>query len=97
MALKVDGSVYAWGSNTRGKFGTPESQSEEYQVPQKIGTLTAIKTLACGTWHVLALDVYGSVFSSGSNKHFELGRGGGGGDGFQKVEAMQKSSKGGGE
>ena len=94
MALAENGDVYGWGSNSRGKFGISEGTKEELYVPEQIKALKMIKTLACGTWHVLALDHSGKVFSSGSNKNFELGREGGDGDGFLQITSkMEKSSQ----
>ena len=52
----------------------------------KVPTLKAIKEIACGLWHVLALDMSGVVFSCGSNKHGECGREGTG-EGFQAIES----------
>ena len=56
MALAENGDVYGWGSNSRGKFGISEGAKEELYIPEQIKALKMIKTLACGTWHVLALD-----------------------------------------
>ena len=83
-AVTGKGDVYSWGANSRGRLGIP-SATEEVNVPAKVPGLRQIVDIACGTWHVLALDVDGNVFSCGSNKNGELGRGGDG-DGFQQVE-----------
>ena len=56
------------------------STSEEISAPTKVPGLSQIEDIACGNWHVLALDVNGNVFSCGSNKHGELGREGDGGN-----------------
>ena len=84
-AIKDNGDVYSWGSNSRGRLGLPVAQ-ENVEIPMKVPTLKAIKEIACGLWHVLALDVSGVVFSCGSNKHGECGREGTG-DGFQAIES----------
>ena len=53
----------------------------------KVPQLKEIKEIACGLWHVLALDMSGVVFSCGSNKHGECGHAGGSGEGFQAIES----------
>ena len=79
-AIKTNGDVFSWGSNSRGKLGHQISL-ENVEIPAKITSLKAIKQVDCGLWHVLALNVDGVVFSCGSNKSGELGREGTG-DGF---------------
>ena len=79
-AIKANGDVYSWGSNSRGKLGHDPSL-ENVEIPAKVLSLKAIKQIDCGLWHVLALDLNGVVFSCGSNKSGELGREGTG-EGF---------------
>ena len=68
------------------------SSSEEWSIPAKVPGLQQIRDVACGNWHVLALDVQGAVFSCGSNKHGELGREGAG-EGFHQIEAFDGKVK----
>ena len=72
-AVKDNGDVYSWGLNSRGRLGI-ESSVEEVSIPMQVPGLRQIRDIACGNWHVLALDMKGTVLSCGSNKHGELGR-----------------------
>ena len=76
VAVCADGSVWNWGSNSRGQLGHA-SKPESLAIPTKVANLTQIRTVAPGTWHCLALDNAGRVFSAGNNKNGELGRDGG--------------------
>jgi len=39
MAVKSNGDVYAWGHNTRGRFGMTEGEKDELPTPEKITNL----------------------------------------------------------
>jgi len=56
--------------NTRNRFG---SLPEQVEFPTEVPDLENIVKVSCGYWHMLALDKTGSCWSSGSNKHGELG------------------------
>ena len=68
-----DGSVFAWGSNNRGQLGLA-SGDQNVLKPTRVPNLTNIITVASGTWHTLALDSTGRVFSAGNSKNGELAR-----------------------
>ena len=73
FAVMHNGTVFAWGSNNRGQLGLATSD-ESVLKPTKVPNLTNITTVASGTWHTLALDSTGRVFSAGSAKNGELAR-----------------------
>ena len=84
-AIKDNGDVYSWGDNARGRLGLTSGE-EKAEIPTIVPMLKSIKEINCGLWHVLALDVNGTVFSCGNNKNGECGREGTGGEGFQAIE-----------
>lgn len=72
LALKSDGSVWAWGDNTYGEFGngTTTSSSTLVQV-----SLTGATAIAGGYIHSLAIKGDGTVWAWGDNVVGQLGDG----------------------
>ncbi|MCR2808041.1 RCC1 domain-containing protein [Paenibacillus soyae] len=81
MALKSDGTVWAWGMNSYGQLGNGESDFYNYrsravQVMQADGSpLTNVKAISSGTEFALALKTDGTVWSWGNNSRGQLGDG----------------------
>ena len=78
LAVKEDGSVWAWGRNNRGQLGdgTTESRALPVRVkdPLEEGYLTGIvKVLGGRSEHSLALAENGTVFAWGRNDSGQLG------------------------
>jgi len=73
LALREDGTVWAWGSNASGQLGRPESYGAN-PTPEQVAGLTGVVALSAGESHVLALREDGTVWSWGSNFFGELGR-----------------------
>jgi len=77
LAVKSDGTVYAWGGNFYGQLGigTKDDHTVPYQVhgPGDVGYLTGIIEVAAGEWHSLALRDDGTVWAWGSNDLYQLG------------------------
>jgi alpha-tubulin suppressor-like RCC1 family protein len=71
IALKRDGSLWGWGTNNRGVFGSGEMGST-YLVPQAIGS--GYKAVAC-TDTCLAIKTDGSMWTWGYNYFGQLGDG----------------------
>ncbi len=71
LALKPDGSLWAWGSNGIGQLGdgTTTQRSKRVQV------LTGVAAVAAGWFHTLAIKTDGSLWAWGSNGSGELGDG----------------------
>ncbi|MFC1742707.1 RCC1 domain-containing protein [Candidatus Riflebacteria bacterium] len=66
LALKTDGTVWAWGSNMFGQLGNGEDGDETpITTPFKIANLSGIKAIAAGFAHNLALDSDGAVWTWG--------------------------------
>jgi len=79
LAVKSDGTVWAWGNNEHGELGdgTTENRTRPVQVvgPGGIGYLTNVVAVAAGTYHSLALKSDGTVWAWGFNVDGELGNG----------------------
>ncbi|MEI6267067.1 MAG: hypothetical protein WCP14_04230, partial [bacterium] len=77
IALKNDGTVWAWGKNTSGQLGDNSTVQRNAPVQVKgvgnVGYLTDIKDVATGGEFSLALKSDGTVFSWGSNVFGQLG------------------------
>jgi alpha-tubulin suppressor-like RCC1 family protein len=76
LALKSDGTVWAWGDNFRGQLGdgTYTSSPVPVQVMDSNGTpLSGVKAIAAGQWHSLALKSNGTVWAWGDNWFGQLG------------------------
>ncbi len=76
VALKSDGTVWAWGNNFYGQLGngTTTASSTPVQVKNGDGTdLSDVLAIACGYWHTLALRSDGTVWAWGNNTYGQLG------------------------
>lgn len=79
LALKSDGTVWAWGDNTSGQLGIGTLTNQTYPVQVKgedgTGFLTDIIAISGGGNHSLALKSDGTVWSWGNNTDGQLGDG----------------------
>gem|GEM_PF-2254638 len=79
LALRSDGTVWAWGCNSGGRLG--DGSTENRTVPVQVygpggqGYLTDIVALAAGSSHSLALRSDGTVWAWGYNGNGQLGDG----------------------
>ncbi|MFA6285846.1 MAG: chitobiase/beta-hexosaminidase C-terminal domain-containing protein [Opitutaceae bacterium] len=71
LALKSDGTVWAWGYNGSGQLGTGNTTSSN--TPVRSGTITSVVAIAAGQWHNLVLQSNGSVWAWGGNNAGQLG------------------------
>src|ERR1019366_10106052 len=74
LALKSDGSVWAWGENTSGQIGDGGITTNRY-LPAQVPGLTGVVAVAGGGYHSLALKTDGSVWAWGGNSSGQLGYG----------------------
>ena len=73
MVLKIDGTVWAWGSNMLGLLG--DGTGIDKTIPQQVNTISNIKQISAGYTHNLALTDNGIVWSWGDNEFGQLGVG----------------------
>lgn len=72
IALKEDGSLYAWGDNTYRQLGLGSTDTRVL-FPTRIGTDNDWRDIACGDSHVLAIKNNGSLWTWGLNSNGECG------------------------
>lgn len=73
VALKDDGTVWAWGGNDFGQLGN-ETNSQS-NIPVQVAGLTNVIALATGPYHSLAVQAGGKVWAWGNNGQGGLGNG----------------------
>lgn len=75
FAVTQTGLVYGWGTfrSNEGIFGFTKDILVQ-RTPMHLPALKNIKSVSCGSNHVLALDKDGKVFAWGSGQHNQLGR-----------------------
>lgn len=74
LAIKTDGSLWAWGYNNYGQVGNGESSWDNCQAsPVKI--MDGVTQVAAGAYHTLAIKTDGSLWAWGDNDSGQLGNG----------------------
>jgi len=71
LAVKSDGTVWAWGDNTNGQLG--DGTTTNQLTPKPVVGLNHIVAVALGHAHSLALKVDGTVWAWGDNSDGQLG------------------------
>ena len=71
IALREDGTVWAWGDNTYGQLGQGNRVSAKK--PVQVQNLTNIVSVAAGDNHAIAIDKLGNVYTWGLNSKGQLG------------------------
>jgi alpha-tubulin suppressor-like RCC1 family protein len=77
LALKSDGTVWAWGDNSYGELGaysTSSCGSHSFSTtPVQVSNLTNVVAIAAGNAHSLAIRADGTVWAWGDNRDGQLG------------------------
>ena len=73
LALRSDGTVWAWGSNSKGQLG--DGTTTDRSTPVQVRGLTNVYSVATGEKHSLAVKGDGTVWAWGSNSYGQLGDG----------------------
>ena len=73
LALKSNGTVWAWGSNIYGGLGNATTTSTT--TPVQVLLLTDVTKISAGGWHSVALKNDGTVWAWGWNTDGQLGDG----------------------
>ena len=76
LALKENGTVWAWGTNRYGQLGNGTSGDGTHKTtPVRVANLSGVEAVTAGGRHSLALLGSGTVKSWGHNYHGQLGNG----------------------
>lgn len=79
LALKKDGTIWAWGSDSYGQLGQGIEYNDEnvyyLPVPKEVQGVNDVIAIACGYNHSLSLKKDGSYWSWGFNNSGQLGIG----------------------
>lgn len=70
VALKEDGTVWAWGRNDSGQLGNGTQQHSS--VPVQVVGLPAMQKIAAGGYHALGLTASGVLCGWGSSMYYQL-------------------------
>ena len=73
VALKSDGTVWAWGDNVSGQLG--DGTTTDRPTPVQVSGLTGVTDIAAGFDHSAALKTDGTVWAWGNNSKGQLGNG----------------------
>jgi alpha-tubulin suppressor-like RCC1 family protein len=73
LALKSDGTVWAWGTNESGELG--DGTTTDRSAPVQVIGLTNAVAIAAGANHSIAIENDGSVWTWGANDRGQLGLG----------------------
>ena len=73
VALKSDGTLWAWGSNGSGRLGVGDTTSRN--IPTQVGSDTDWVDVSAGTFHNVALKSDGTLYAWGDNGYGQLGIG----------------------
>ncbi len=75
MAIKADGTLWAWGDNTFGQFGNGTPNPTPTTAPIQISGLDTWVDVECGTDFTLILKSNGTLSAAGNNDFGQLGIG----------------------
>ena len=73
LALRADGTLWAWGSNGDGQLGLGNTNAATF--PMKVGNLSGWAKITCGFNHSAAILGDGSLWTWGDNSQGHLGDG----------------------
>jgi len=71
VALKSDGTVWAWGGNSVGQLG--DGTTVQRTTPVQVSGLAGITSITCGSDHCLALKSDGTLWGWGANNFGQSG------------------------
>jgi alpha-tubulin suppressor-like RCC1 family protein len=74
VAIDGNGLPYAWGDNSHGQLGLGDMQLVITK-PSRIGSLSNVRSVACGQFHTLLVDQSGDLYGAGWSVFGALGNG----------------------
>src|SRR5262249_36837303 len=92
LAVKNDGSVWAWGRNGSSESGQP-SNTLKVTTPTQVAGISDAVSVAGGDFHALAVKSDGTVWGWGSNTEGQIGNPAGGGPTPVQVSGLSSASK----
>ena len=75
LALKSDGTLWAFGDNSGGQLGVTTIPGTPPVNPTPTLVMSSVKSVAAGDGHSLALKLDGTLWTFGSNNYGQLGNG----------------------
>jgi alpha-tubulin suppressor-like RCC1 family protein len=75
LAIKSNGTLWFWGSNSNGQLGVPFTNTPFTSTATQIGTDTTWKSVSAGRNHLLAIKGNGQLYAWGSNSSGQIGNG----------------------
>ena len=73
LAIRTNGTLWAWGNNAKGQLGDGTVQYRSS--PVQVGALTTWSKVSCGTYHTIAVKTDGTLWTWGGNQYGQLGIG----------------------
>jgi len=73
LAIKTDGTLWAWGFNTSGQLGL--GNITNYSSPKQVGSLTNWSSISAGNYFGMSIKTDGTLWSWGQNGGGQLGQG----------------------
>jgi alpha-tubulin suppressor-like RCC1 family protein len=92
MVLTSEGLVWTWGYGRKGKLG--HGNTDNQNVPKRVGGLTNVTDIASGRIHSLAVGEGGVVYTWGYNEYGQLGLGDRGSDTDRHVPTLVDGANG---
>lgn len=71
LAVKADGTLWAWGDNSRGQLGLGDIDNRSE--PTQVGSSDTWKSVAAGSGFSMALNEAGEIWVWGDNRYGQLG------------------------
>jgi alpha-tubulin suppressor-like RCC1 family protein len=75
LALRADGTVWAWGSNNYGELGNGQTSIYGAAIPVQVTGLSGVTAISAGGSYAVALKNDGTVWAWGYNGSGQLGNG----------------------
>ena len=75
LAIKADGTLWAWGSTGSGRLGIGPTYVLQQTTPIQVGLDTDWATVAAGRRHSIGIKTDGTLWAWGDNSYGELGNG----------------------
>ncbi|OGS38978.1 MAG: hypothetical protein A2551_01165 [Elusimicrobia bacterium RIFOXYD2_FULL_34_30] len=73
VAIKTDGTLWAWGRNADGQSGFGDNKSR--RTPTQVGISAEWSSVSCGAYHTVAIKTNGTLWAWGLNDNGQLGLG----------------------